>query len=85
MRYAYTPQSKEKILAEIDIFDKEIEIRLFHWGKEFGGLKMDTPAFDGSQAGGYGLYFIRNCVDEVEYTDDGQGKQGIRLKKIING
>ncbi len=85
MRHAYSEQDEGKILAEVDIFEEEIEIRLFHWGREFGGKKMGTPAFDGSENGGFGLYFIRNCVDEVEYTDDKQGKMGIRLKKIING
>jgi anti-sigma B factor antagonist len=39
------------------------------------------PAFDGSRQGGFGVYLIKQTVDEVHYFCDARGRCGVRLVK----
>lgn len=83
MRHGYHGQDGQPIEVESEIYDDRIEIRLFHWGKPMETLQMTSPAFDGRQDHGFGLYLIRNCVDEVNYTTEPDGKSCVALVKYI--
>ena len=81
MRHSYKGKTDQPILAQIDIYQDHIIITLNHLGGTLNEFQLDTPAFDGSQKHGLGLYFIRSCFDEVKYTTNDEGRNAIRLLK----
>lgn len=84
IKHAYKRKSDQPIEVELDVYPDYLEINLFHWGDGLDDFQLITPAFDGSQENGYGLYLIRNCVDEVNYsTDQVSGKARVRLAKYF--
>jgi len=84
IKHAYKRKSDQPIEVELNIYPDYLEINLFHWGEGLDDFQLITPAFDGTQENGYGLYLIRNCVDEVNYsTDKVSGKARVRLAKYF--
>jgi anti-sigma regulatory factor (Ser/Thr protein kinase) len=59
----------------------DIHVSLFHQGKAFDPSEVRPPSFDGSREGGFGVYLIRQAVDEVTYFQDERGRQGMRMVK----
>ena len=60
---------------------ERVSISLFHQGVPFDPNAVAPPAFDGSRETGFGLYLIRQAVDELVFFDDERGRHGIRLVK----
>lgn len=85
IKHAYRDDASKLIDAEITVYDDRVMVRLCHWGVPLEKFQMMTPAFDGSQGSGFGLYLIRNCVDEVHYSTDDNGQTCVRLVKRIRG
>jgi anti-sigma regulatory factor (Ser/Thr protein kinase) len=56
-------------------------VTLLHRGKPFDPNAVAPPAFDGSRESGFGLYLIRQAVDELTFFEDECGRHGIRLVK----
>ncbi|MCK5113914.1 MAG: SpoIIE family protein phosphatase, partial [Phycisphaerae bacterium] len=83
IKHAYEDDEKKFIDIEVTVYDDRIVVCLYHWGQPLKKFQMMTPAFDGSQDNGFGLYFIRNCVDEVHYSTDDDGLTCVRLVKQI--
>ncbi|MCD4824487.1 MAG: SpoIIE family protein phosphatase [Phycisphaerae bacterium] len=83
MQHAYHEQPERKILVQADVYEDQVVVQLFHWGEPFHQLQTIAPAFDGSQEHGFGLYLIRNCVDEVNYSSEKDGKSCVRLTKRV--
>jgi len=83
IKHAYQDDTKKFIDIEVTVYDDKIVVCLYHWGTPLKKFQMMTPAFDGSQESGFGLYFIRNCVDEVHYSTDDEGLTCVRLVKQI--
>lgn len=72
------------ILVQIDAFSNRAEIRLTYSGGEFVNMLVSSPAFDGSQEHGFGLFMSRQCVDEMIYSEDeAQNTKTIKLIKYI--
>ena len=83
IRHSYQGRSGQKIQAELDVYPKRIVVRLYHCGLPFTKPQVSSPAFDGTQQHGFGLYLIRNCVDEIHYATEPDGRNCIRLTKRI--
>ena len=43
---------------------------------------VKVPSFDGSEDGGFGVYIIRQSVDDVRYDRDERGRNCITLTKM---
>jgi len=56
-------------------------VTLFHQGQPFDPGAVAPPAFDGSRETGFGLYLIRQAVDELTFFQDERGRHGVRLVK----
>ena len=84
MRHAYEGLPDKQIILDARILEDRVLFELTHWGKPLSQLQISAPAFDGSQQHGFGLYLIRNCVDEVNYISDERGKSVVRLTKLLN-
>jgi anti-sigma regulatory factor (Ser/Thr protein kinase) len=58
-----------------------VVIRLHHIGAPCDPASVPPPAFDGSQESGFGLYLIKQSVDDVRYYRDARGRNCIALVK----
>ncbi len=83
MRHAYNNKSNKTIQVEANVYRDRFNIQFFHTGKSFNPEDVPTPILDGSLDGGYGLYIISLCVDEIKYFQDKLGRQVISLEKKI--
>ena len=84
MRHAYEGKPGKQIIIDASIYADRIEFEITHWGIPLSQLQISAPAFDGTQQHGFGLYLIRNCVDELDYDSDERGKSTVKLVKLIN-
>jgi anti-sigma regulatory factor (Ser/Thr protein kinase) len=68
-----------EVVASAD--DAQACVILFHQGQPFDPQAVAPPSFDGSRESGFGLYLIRQAVDELAFFQDERGRHGIRLVK----
>lgn len=62
--------------------DSERAYVMFHYlGCDFDPQSIPPPAFDADSESGYGLYLIRQSVDDMQYSRDDAGRCEIRLIK----
>jgi sigma-B regulation protein RsbU (phosphoserine phosphatase) len=81
VRHAYHGQAGDSIMVSSDLFADRIVIRLSHYGASFDPSAALPPSFDGSREGGFGVYMIEQCVDEVQYLSAPDGKNTIQIVK----
>jgi sigma-B regulation protein RsbU (phosphoserine phosphatase) len=70
MRHAYHGRTDQRIQVTTEAFADRICLRLWHHGTAFDPTTVQPPVFDGSRDGGFGVYIIAHCVDEVRYVRD---------------
>ena len=85
IRHAYIgrPNAPFEVVAEAG--DAEVRIGLHHQGIDFDPSSVPPPSFDGTRDGGFGVYMIAECVDDVQYARDADGTSRIGLVKRRNG
>lgn len=76
-------ESDSPITAVFSIYDSQAIAEIMHSGQLFPGKDNTSPALDGSDESGFGLFLIRNCVDKVEYDRAQDGRSRVRLIKYI--
>jgi serine/threonine-protein kinase RsbW len=81
LRHSYRGQSDRPIQLTVEADARQISITFAHQGCDFDPDTVAPPVFDGSRAGGFGVYLIRELVDEVTYSTDAGGQQIIHLVK----
>jgi sigma-B regulation protein RsbU (phosphoserine phosphatase) len=81
MRHAYGGRTDQRIQFDAEVFHDRIVWRLHHLGASFDPARVSTPAFDGSQEGGFGMFIIERSVDEVRYYRDERGRNCISMVK----
>jgi anti-sigma B factor antagonist len=81
MRHAYHGRTDQRIQVTADAFADHVCLRLWHHGTAFDPATVQPPVFDGSRDGGFGVYIIAHCVDEVCYIRDERGENCICLVK----
>jgi phosphoserine phosphatase RsbU/P len=81
MRHAYHGRTDQRIQLTADAFTDRVCLRLWHRGTAFDPATVQPPVFDGSRDGGFGVYIIAHCVDEVRYVCDERGENCIYLMK----
>jgi serine phosphatase RsbU (regulator of sigma subunit)/anti-sigma regulatory factor (Ser/Thr protein kinase) len=85
MRHAYHGRTDQRIQVTADAFADHVCLQLWHHGTAFDPAMVQPPVFDGSRDGGFGVYIIAHCVDEVRYVRDEQGENCICLMKFLMG
>ena len=81
MRHAYHGRTDQRIQVTAEAFAEHVCLRLWHHGTAFDPATVQPPVFDGSRDGGFGVYIIAHCVDEVRYVRDERGENCICLVK----
>ncbi|HVQ40009.1 MAG TPA: SpoIIE family protein phosphatase [Pyrinomonadaceae bacterium] len=84
MRHAYAGRDDGEIRFVAEVSTDAIVIRICHYGAGFDRANVVQPEFDRTREGGFGLFIIEQCFDDVAYTTDEQGKHCTRLIKTIN-
>lgn len=80
MKHAYQGRTDQPIWVEADVSPDRILFRLCHRGGSFD--PRSAPAtLDLSHRRGYGLYIMSQCMDEVGYSRDEQGRNCTSLTK----
>ncbi|NOZ61188.1 MAG: ATP-binding protein [Calditrichaeota bacterium] len=80
IKHTYGGPSDEPIRATILICQGKIEIRLRDFGKKIDIKKIKPRKLDEIRPGGLGVHFINAVMDEVEY--DNQFEQGNQVKLV---
>ncbi len=71
------------ITATAALFPGHISVSLRHYGKPFAPAEVPPPSFDGSREGGFGVFIISRCVDELFYSRDQDGLNTVSLVKFF--
>lgn len=71
--HAYGGAPERTIRIEAESFSDRVAVRLYDQGTPFRPRASRPPTFEKSRVGGYGLFIIERCVDEVKFyrTEDG--------------
>jgi anti-sigma regulatory factor (Ser/Thr protein kinase) len=72
--HGYEGQQHKSIALTIEADVGQVSLTLRHSGKPFDPETAAEPVFDGSKESGFGLYLIRQCVDDIQYRQDDQGR-----------
>ena len=84
IQHSYDGANDRRLEVKIDVYENRIVVFLSHWGEAFRKFQMSTPSFDGSQFDGYGLYLMRQCVDEILYNSDEEtNRHTVELLKML--
>ncbi len=79
--HALHENSAEKISILVDIFSDRVSLEFSYGGDGFDPSAVPQPSFDGSKESGFGLYIVKNCVNEMKYSGDSNGKNSMVLIK----
>jgi anti-sigma regulatory factor (Ser/Thr protein kinase) len=85
MLHAYGGRNDQPVEVMIAAGPNEVRVSLFHQGDAFDPKGVPPPSFDGSRESGFGMYLIRQTVDECTFFQDERGHHGVRLTKRWNG
>src|SRR6516162_5119688 len=74
IRHGFQDRPQQSITLTVEVHDDRVGVTLRYPGEPFDPQAVPAPVFDGSRESGFGLYLIRECVDEVRYGQDDQGR-----------
>ena len=80
VRHAESPLPDASIHCRIEEADDSLVLSLYYLGEHFAPAET-TPDFSGDSEGGFGLYIIRNSVDEAVYDSPAPGVCRVHLRK----
>jgi anti-sigma regulatory factor (Ser/Thr protein kinase) len=83
--HAYGHETGRPIELVLDADDRQVSLTLYHRGRAFDPDAAPPPVLDGTQESGYGLFLIRQSVDRVDYFQDDDGRNAVRLVKYRPG
>src|SRR5262249_26076640 len=81
MLHAYEREPGRPIEVVVEASSDEIRVCLYHEGRDFDPDAVAPPVFDGSRESGFGMYLIKQAVDEAAFFSDDNGRRVIRLVK----
>ncbi len=68
MKYGCSDNGTSRVEIEFTIWDDRLEISILDTGSGFDWEKVVAPDFSIPRESGYGLYIIKELMDEIEYT-----------------
>jgi sigma-B regulation protein RsbU (phosphoserine phosphatase) len=79
IRHAYNGASNRRLQVIGQVFADRVRLAIYDWGAPLVPESVAEPVFDGSREGGWGLYIIEQCVDEVHRSRDEMGRNCLAL------
>ena len=87
MEHAYRGRSDGRILINCERRDDEFTVEIQDFGKLFDPSKIRTPRVHGPLSrrtiGGLGIFFMKQLMDNVEFTSDVKNGNRVRMVKLI--
>lgn len=81
-KHAYPDERKGPFWIRILIAPDHLEFRFEDLGESFDPLEVQDPDFNNPDEGGYGVWLIRQIMDEfIYYTEPPEGRNVLRLIK----
>ncbi len=68
MKYGCPVNGSETVEVEFEIWSDRLEISIIDRGKGFDWERIVSPDFTSPKESGYGIYIIRELMDEISYT-----------------
>jgi anti-sigma B factor antagonist len=81
MLHAYEGKVGRPIEVLVEASPEEVRVWLYHEGKDFDPAAVPPPTFDGSRESGFGMYLIKEAVEEAAFFSDDNGRRVVRLVK----
>lgn len=81
VRHGYQDDGGRPIQLILEADPAQVALTFLYPGRRFDPDAVPPPSFDGSREGGFGVFLIRQLVDEVVYDCDTNGLCRIRLLK----
>jgi len=85
IEHAYRNVPDKPVRIEARLSPDQIVFRLCDWGRNFDPASVPAPAFDGSKDHGFGIYIIEQAVDEIEYTQEEDGRNSTTMRINLRG
>jgi anti-sigma regulatory factor (Ser/Thr protein kinase) len=85
IEHAHVCDASKPVECVVEAYVDRVVVRVYDWGPPFESGEADEPNLDGSAEGGFGLYIIGECVDEVERLRDESGRNCLTLTKHAGG
>jgi len=85
MRHSLGGDPAREIRLELRIDDRRLQLELVDDGEPFEESAHDEPDLDSPRAGGYGLYLMRELVDEVARERRAPRGTCLTLTKYLRG
>lgn len=79
--HAYQSEPGRPIEVVIEADAEQVRVSIYHEGRGFDPEAVPPPVFNGSRQGGFGLYLMRQTVEEVTFLAEADGRRGVRLIK----
>jgi serine/threonine-protein kinase RsbW len=87
IQHGYAGMNPGSIIVELEIKPDQVEMIITDFGHAFEPSSAPSPdleaALDDQDPGGFGLFFIYNTMDEVDYDSDEAGNSLKLTKKFI--
>jgi anti-sigma regulatory factor (Ser/Thr protein kinase) len=86
IQHGYAGMNPGSIIVELEIKPEQVEMTITDFGRAFEPSRAPSPdleaALEDQAAGGFGLFFIYNTMDEVDYESDEAGNSLKLTKKF---
>ena len=80
-RHAYGGRRDGRIEIDVRLEGGALEIRVRDFGRRFDPDGVPEPEFDDPREGGYGVFLMRNLMDDVRFGVDGPGTEVAMIKR----
>ncbi len=81
IRHAYPGEKHGRLAVEVNLRSDRIEFVFHDWGVGFDPDAVPEPNFDDPSPGGYGLFCIRQLMDEYSYAAGVNGPNVLTVVK----
>lgn len=85
MAHALRPDGAREIDIVMFRDGRLLELELTYEGADFDDAVVPAPCFDGSRNDGFGLFIMRNLMDDLEHGQRSPGHCYIRMRKNLRG
>ena len=81
-RHAYAGRRDGRIEIEVRGDAEALEIRVRDFGCRFDPEEIPEPELADPREGGYGLFLMRNLMDDVRFAVEGEGTEVVMTKRL---
>lgn len=81
IEHGFDEQPDGHVIVQAEHEPNSVTVVVSYEGPDFDPAGVAPPSFEGDRDGGFGLFIIEQSVDEVAYTNDGRGRNIVRLVK----